>query len=167
MAIRLLKRIDQGIEKGSSALLLLSFSLMLLFSVLVIILRLFNSSFDWFEPLIRHLVLLSTFLGGVLATGRGGHISVDILSKYLESKNMTTQKLMVGRIIYLVSFLVVVGITYACLEFMKVELKYGKVSFLGIHSGALVGIIPFGFGLIAIRFLFLFIFSLFPEGGKR
>ena len=43
---------------------------------------------------------------------------------------------------------------------MKDELEFGKAVFFGIHSGVLVGIIPFGFSLIGFRFLNLFIQSL-------
>jgi TRAP-type C4-dicarboxylate transport system permease small subunit len=35
------------------------------------------------------------------------------------------------------------------------EMEFGKVEFLGIKSGYLVTIIPFGFALIAFRFLVL------------
>ena len=38
---------------------------------------------------------------------------------------------------------------------MKVELEFGRDVFWGIHSGFLVGIIPFGFLLISLRFIFI------------
>ena len=40
----------------------------------------------------------------------------------------------------------------ASIEFSKSEFEYGKVAFLGIHSGYLASIIPVGFGLILLRF---------------
>ena len=58
---------------------------MLFFSVLTILLRWFGQSLEFVEPFVRHLVFLSTFLGGVLATGRGTHIGIDIIGKLLES----------------------------------------------------------------------------------
>jgi TRAP-type C4-dicarboxylate transport system permease small subunit len=37
-------------------------------------------------------------------------------------------------------------------DFFVVEKEFGAPSFLGIHSAYLVGIIPFGMGLISLRF---------------
>jgi len=165
--VNLLRLIDKGIEKGSSYILVLSIFLMLVFSVLIIVLRWIDISIPWFESFIRHLVLLATFLGGVLATGRGTHIGIDILSKYLEGQKLTQYKVWVNRLTYLASFGTLVWITKACYDFMIVELEYGKVEFLGLHSGVLVGIIPFGLGLIAYRFLFKFIDSFTPAGAAQ
>ena len=132
---------------------------MLLFSLLTIILRCVNINYPWFESFVRHLVFFATFLGGVLATGRGNHIGIDILGKYLESSHRENQLKLVRRIINLISFCTLIWLISASIDFFKVELKYGKIEFLGIHSGYLVGIIPFGFSLIAYRFFYKFISS--------
>jgi TRAP-type C4-dicarboxylate transport system permease small subunit len=47
----------------------------------------------------------------------------------------------------------------ASFDFMKVELEFGNPEFFGLSSGNLVGIIPIGFSLIAIRFLIKFLVS--------
>ena len=143
----------------SSYGLIFSVFAMLSISVISIVLRWFSISIHWMEPFVRHLVFLSTFLGGVLATGRGTHIGIDIISKYLEAKKLDRYAIWVNRIIALGSLLTLVWLTTSSLEFMQVELKYGKPVFWGISSGVLVGIIPFGFILIAYRFLFLLISS--------
>lgn len=155
--IKLLRLIDRGVEKGSSYILVLSIFLMLIFSVLIIVLRWIDISIPWFESFIRHLVLLATFLGGVLATGRGTHIGIDILSKYLESQNLLHYKVWANRLVYLASLGTLIWLTKASYGFMMVEFEYGKVEFLGLHSGVLVGIIPLGLVLIAYRFFFKFL----------
>ena len=38
-------------------------------------------------------------------------------------------------------------------DFALVELEFGRETFLGIHSGWLVSIIPFGFAFIGLRFI--------------
>ena len=161
--VKLLKLIDKSIEKGSSIILVLSIFLMLAFSLLIIGLRWIDISIPWFESFVRHLVLLATFLGGVLATGRGTHIGIDILSKYLESQNLLQYKVWVNRIVYLACIF-----TLSCfqglLEFMKVEMEYPQEGFLGINSGYLVGIIPIGFALITYRFFYRFVASFACEG---
>ncbi|MBT7610335.1 MAG: TRAP transporter small permease [Bacteriovoracaceae bacterium] len=155
----ILKAIDEIIEKLSSYVLIFSVFSMLLISVLSIILRWFSISIHWTEPFVRHLVFLATFLGGVLATGRGTHIGIDIVGKYLESKNLEHYSLWITRIIALASFLTLVWLTVSAKAFMDVELKYGKPVFWGISSGFLVGIIPFGFSIIAYRFFYIFVDS--------
>ena len=74
----LLKSTDKFIEKISISLLVVCVLSMLLLSVLNIFLRWFNTTLFWVEPLVRHLVFLSAFLGGVLATGNRSHIGIDI-----------------------------------------------------------------------------------------
>ena len=161
--VKLLKLIDQGIEKASSYVLVISIFLMLSFSVLIILLRWIDISIPWFETFVRHLVLLATFLGGVLATGRGTHIGIDILSKYLESQNLLKYNVWVNRIVNLACVFTLTWLTKACWEFMKVELEYPQEGFLGINTGFLVGIIPVGFALISYRFFYKFIASFSGE----
>ena len=162
--VNLLRLIDKGIEKGSSLILVVSIFLMLGFSLLIIGLRWIDISIPWFESFVRHLVLLATFLGGVLATGRGTHIGIDILSKYLESQNLLKYKVWVNRVVYLASTFTLVWLIKACWIFMKSEMEYPQEGFLGINSGYLVGIIPIGFTLIAYRFFYKFVASFSSQG---
>lgn len=159
----ILKGIDEGIEKLSSYALIFSVMAMLLISVFSIVLRWFSISIHWTEPFVRHLVFLSTFLGGVLATGRGTHIGIDIIGKYLETKKLDHVAKWLGRVIAIASFLTLIWLTKSSMDFMTIELKYGKPVFWGISSGFLVGIIPFGFSIIAYRFFYLFLNSFSKE----
>ncbi len=159
----ILKGIDELIEKLSSWGLVFCVFGMLSISVLSIVLRWFSTSIHWSEPFVRHMVFMSTFLGGVLATGRGTHIGIDIIGKWLESKGKSDVSIWIQRVIALASFCTLVWLIVASKNFMVVELKYGKPVFWGIPSGYLVGIIPFGFGLIAYRFFWLFLGSFMGE----
>jgi TRAP-type C4-dicarboxylate transport system permease small subunit len=161
------KKIDLGIEKLASWLLVLCVSLMLGMSVLNIILRWFNATSLWFEPFIRHTVFLAAFLGGVLATGRRTHIGIDIIGKYFEAQKKWVPYLWVTRLVSLASFLTLVWLCKASIDFVFVEAKYGKEAFLGIHTKFLVAIIPFGLSLIAYRFFYIFINSFTGEGLKN
>jgi len=154
-----LKAIDKGVEKLAGWGLVVCVLTMLFLSTLVIVMRWFGVTFLWFDPFIRHVVFISTFLGGVIATGRGTHIGIDILGKYLESKNMEGAQVWIERLIAVVSAGTLVWLIQASWAFMLSELKYGKPTFFGIHSGYLTAIIPIGFALIAYRFFFLFVAS--------
>lgn len=159
------KAIDNGVEKVASWGLIVCVFIMLMLSTLVIVMRWFGITFLWFDPFIRHIVFISTFLGGVIATGRGTHIGIDILGKYLESKDLKSAQVWVQRLIAITSTFTLVWLIKASWAFMLSEFKYGKPTFFGIHSGFLTGIIPIGFALIAYRFFYLLIAS-FSEKGE-
>ena len=155
----IVKKIDWFIEKLCSWLLVLSILSILTCSSMSIILRWFHINLTWIDPFVRHLVLLGTFLGGVVATGRGNHIGIDLISKFLEVKGYNHLKIIVNRIIFLVSGLVLIWMIKAGIDFTRVEMEFSKIEFWGIGSGALVSMIPIGLGLIALRFFTLFILS--------
>jgi len=48
-----------------------------------IVLRKFNVSLVWADPLLRHLVLLVTLLGAMIASREHNHISIDIAARFV------------------------------------------------------------------------------------
>jgi len=152
MMLQVFNKLDKIVEKISSAGLVIFIMQILLLALLNIVCRWVGLAVMWIDPLVRHLVFICTFLGGVIATGRGTHVGIDIISKYLENHNFKTMKQSVSRIIICVSLGTLVWLIYASFVLFKVEMEFGKLQFLGIHSGFLVLIIPIGFILIAIRF---------------
>lgn len=162
--MKFLFAVDKFIERISSYSLIISVFFMLLLSVLTIILRWFGETIHWVDPFVRHLVFLSAFLGGVIATGRKSHIGIDIIGKYFESKNKVNVSKNIERVISLACCLTLVWMVKASWQFFQVEAEFGKVAFLGIHSKFLVAIIPVGFSLIAYRFFFIFVTSCKSRG---
>lgn len=158
-----LKKIDHWIENIVTGALFVSVLLMIICSMSIIVLRWFDQSLLWMEPLVRHLVFLSAFLGGALATGKGTHIGIDILGKFFESKKMWTAHLWVNRIINIASTIVLYVFVSLSIDFVKMESEFGREIFLGIHSKYLVSIIPIGFAIIGIRFLLRLILSFEPR----
>ena len=155
--MRLLAKIDELIEHISSKILVIVVFGMLFLSVFAIVLRWFQIGIMGLDSLVRHLVLLSAFLGGVLATGRKTHIAIDILAKYLEKKGQKRQRKMIGLLVNLTATVTLIWLAKASFNFLVIEWQYAKESFFGLHSGHMVSIIPLGFSLIAFRFFFLFI----------
>ncbi|MCR9206252.1 MAG: TRAP transporter small permease [Halobacteriovoraceae bacterium] len=153
MAFKVVHFFDKALEKLSTGLLVFCVMGMLLMSVSNIVLRWFDAHVLWFEPAVRYLVFFSAFLGGAIATGKRSHIGIDIIGKYLESKKMWEAHRWVSRFIDVASLIVLVYLTQACIEFVGEEAKYGRKNvFIGIHAKYLAMIIPFGFGIIAVRF---------------
>jgi TRAP-type C4-dicarboxylate transport system permease small subunit len=155
--MKIVKTIDHYIEKFCAGILVACILSILVFSSMTIILRWFQINLMWIDPMVRHLVFLSTFLGGVIATGRGTHIGIDLVSKIVEVKGWTKAQITISRIIYLSSALGMVWLFKSGYDFTRVEFEFAKKEFFGISSGFLVSIIPFGVFLIGFRFLAMFI----------
>ena len=151
---------DEILEKISRYGLILSLFLILGFAVLSILLRWLEMSLPWIEPLIRHIVFLSAFLGGSLATKKGVHIKVDLFTHVVERSSSEILRWIHRNVIGLFCCLTTLCLTYSSWEFYKVEKEFGSMSFLDLHSSNLVLIIPLGMGLIFFRFLNLFLLGL-------
>ncbi len=159
----LFKKIDQGLEKLTTWLLVVSVLSILFLSSLNIVLRWMHMNITWVDPFVRHMVFLGAFLGGVIATGRGTHIGIDLIGKFVESKGWHSLRAAINQFIMLVSVAVLLWMIKSGIDFTKVELEFGKEEFWGIKSGHLVALIPIGLGLIAFRFFILFILSFSKE----
>ena len=85
--MKLIQAFDDVLERISRWGIVGSLFVILGFAVLSIVLRWVGKSSMWMEPLIRHIVFLSAFLGGSLATSRNVHIKVDLLTKLLEKSS--------------------------------------------------------------------------------
>ncbi len=153
--VKVLGLIDKGIEKLAIYLLIISITLMLSLSTFAVVLRWLETSLLWIPPMVRHIVFFSAFLGGVLATGARRHIGIDILGRVLGSKNLEKPQKIVQWFVDVICLGTLIWLIFASVEFSGVEFQYGKLSFLGIHSGALVALIPLGFILIAYRYFYL------------
>lgn len=156
----IVKKAEVMVDKITSHLLVASVLVILFLSTASIVFRWMHLNFQWIEPLVRHLVFVSAFLGGVLATGRGTHIGIDLVGKFIEAKNWHQAKLWVSRIIMISSFCVLLWLIKAGIDFTIVEQEFTKDAGLGfLKSGDLVALIPIGLTLIAIRFFLLIILS--------
>lgn len=147
-----MRSFDKIFESLTQKILVTFIFLMLLLTLLNIVLRWFSINYHWIDPLVRHLVFFSSFLGGILATGKKNHIRIDIFST-LYGKKYPQLFSYFDRLISIVSSFSCFAMAYAGYEFFKVELEYGQEVFWNIHSSTLVFVIPLGFTLIAIRFL--------------
>ena len=154
---------DNILEKISRWGIVASLFSILGLAVMGIVLRWLGQSLMWLEPLTRHLVFLSAFLGGSLATSQNVHIRVDLLTKLIEKSSSKALKWMHHNFVALFCLVTCVALTKASCDFFVVEKEFGAPAFLDIHSSYLVGIIPFGMGLISLRFFNQLLLGLFPK----
>jgi len=139
---------------------------MLSLTLLNIILRSFQETLLWIEPLVRHLVFLSCFLGASLASGENKHIRIDLLTKFMEQFQDSIYPKVLKVFINFVSLIIIYFLIKSGLNFYDVETEYSSEVFLGIGSEMLVLIIPVGFGVIFIQTLLASILVFKTDTGK-
>lgn len=122
-------------------------------AVAAIFFRWAGKSFMWLEPFVRHLVFVSAFLGGSLATRKGVHIKVDLLTILIERSNSKIAKWVHRNIIALFCVITLTALLKSSWDFYLSEKEFGSPTFFHLHSSTLVAIIPFGIGLILLRFI--------------
>ncbi len=155
-----LQLFDDFLEKLSRWGLILSLFLILGLAVFSIVMRWLSMSLLWIEPLIRHIVFLSAFLGGSLATKKGAHIKVDLLTHMIGRSSSEVLHWLHRNLIGLFCCLTCFFLTLSSWDFYQVEKEFGSTAFLNIHSSYLVLIIPLGMGLIFFRFFNLLLLGL-------
>ena len=117
-------------------------------SWLMRLLKFFN--FGWIDVVTRHLLLWVAFFGAAMATRRRKHINIDALSRVLSAK----LRLRLRVLIDLVAMVVCVLLTHAAWSFLMMEHTFGGKLYKAVPSWVGIGIIPLGFGLLALHFAF-------------
>ncbi len=151
--IKLVQLFDELLEKISRSGLVICLLATLFLALSSIVLRWLGSSLNWIDPLVRHLVFISAFFGGSIATKSNQHIKVDLLTKIIEWADSKIVSWLHRNLISFFCFVIAIVLVKSGWDFYIVEKEFGNTSFLGIHSSVMVGIIPMGMGLISLRFL--------------
>jgi TRAP-type C4-dicarboxylate transport system permease small subunit len=149
-AIRALHRIEDALL----ALLLLA---MIVLAPLQIVLRdFFDAGISWIDPLLRVLVLWVGMLGAVAASRDGRHITIDVLSRLMPKRARAATDALTSLFATAVSGLV----AWHAGRFVWTEYSFESTAFSGIPAWTLQSILPFAFGMIALRYLLRFASSL-------
>ncbi len=137
----------QRLEEGFLCLLLLT---MIVLAVAQIVLRsFFSGGFLWADPFLRYLVLWSGMFGAALATKKGKHIALDVVSYLLPEEVQPWLKCLLD----FFSFLVALLLSYAAIIFVRNEAEFGASVLLFVPSWCWNLVFPLAFALIALRFL--------------
>jgi len=147
--IRFLHRLE------GTALVALMGSLILLAFAQIALRNLFSITLLWAEPLLRHLVLWSGFLGALIATRRDKHIRIDA---FLRLGSPPTRALLQS-IAGLFSAAVCLLLFWVSIQFLQDERAFDTRTFLDIPSWYLQLIFPLTFGGMALRF--------FSQSGRK
>ena len=123
------------------------------FAVLQIILRnIFSTGLVWGDDLLRHGVLWISILGASRATLEKKHIRIDLLPRVMPARMSFISDFMCC----FISFLVCLVLLWASWNFVQGERLAGDIAFASIPYWCLELIFPFGFAIMALRFLFSF-----------
>ena len=170
--IKFINNIFEHVEKW---LVTISFSLMVIFSFLNVILRalytkfdiqLANTllnSFDWSDPFARLMVLWVTFLGASLLTKDNRHIKIDLMGHFLPPSLLSIRELIIAIACVLICFLMV----RASVGYISMEMQYGTSSIMGISAWKWQIIIPFGFCVMLFRFAINMLKEIVKLSGKK
>jgi len=147
----LIKQIQKGFWQLEDSVLLLLFFGMIGMAMTQITLRtFFGFGIVWGDSLVRLLVLWTALLGAMVATRQERHIRIDLISRYF-SKNVGR---IIGVMIRLFSALVCITVAYYGGKLVSMEYQFGTLAFAGVPAWTCELIIPFGFAVMALRFLF-------------
>jgi TRAP-type C4-dicarboxylate transport system permease small subunit len=154
--VKIIKTIENILGYIENGLLVIFLTVTVTMAFLQVILREFwSTGILWADIFLRHLVLWIGFLGAALAAKESRHFSIDIITKKLSP--------IFRRIVQILLDLSASVVCYffagAGVSFVSDEIKYNTqplFSFLGkdVMAYYLEIIIPVGFALIGIHFLF-------------
>ena len=146
------------IEDGFLVVLLLG---ILSMAVVQIFLRnVFETGIIWGDILVRILVLWIGMTGAVVASRRGEHINVDIVTRLLP----VAARPAVNAVVAFLTSAVCTVAAYHSIRFVAAEAVFGGTAFAGVPVWLCQMIIPVGFAMIAVRYLLLAAQNLLPPG---
>jgi len=131
--------------------------LMMTLAVLQIFLRnLLETGIVWSDVLVRILVLWVGLVGAMVASRQGNHINIDILDRFLPER----AKVVVSFVVEVFTAFICTIVAYYSLQFVQMEFADGGMAFAKVPVWLCEAIIPFAFGVIAIRYVLLSIINL-------
>lgn len=141
------KPFHHRIEEGT--LVLLVGCLILLAFGQILLRNIAGITWVWADPLVRHLVLWSSFLGALIATRQDRHIRIDAGLRLLPP----FWRGIAGALGDAVAAVVCLTMTPLAVRFVMDERQYAGDAFLDLPRWTLQLVFPLVFGTMGIRFL--------------
>ena len=159
-----MQRVLRIIHAFEDALLAFMVAVMIFLAGSQILLRnLFDTGFAWADPVLRLLVLWVGLLGALAASRTDKHIAIDVFSRLLGPRTLAGARSITTLFTAAISGL----IAYHGGRFVAMEREAGIIGVAGMPAWILESIIPVGFGLIAGRYLVLFVLRVGAVFGAR
>ena len=147
----LLGRINRLISRLEDSLLIGLVASLLLLAVAQIILRnAFGQGILWAEPAMRIAVLWIAMIGGMVACREGGHIKINLFEVTVQGR----ARRVLASLAHLGACLTCATLAYASWLFVGYERMDGMTTFLNLPAWWFESILPVGFTVMALRFLY-------------
>ena len=138
------------VHKVEDAVLALFLGAMVVLAPLQIFLRnFFDQGVTWGDPLLRVLVLWVGLLGAVSASRGNRHISIDVLSRFVNTRPRLAMQIVTSLFTVIVCALVA---KYSW-DFVALEREFESEAFSGMPAWIMQIVIPFAFGAMGLRYL--------------
>lgn len=147
-----------------TGLIILILGIMVLLSFLQVLMRnFFDTGILWGDIFLRHLVLWVGFIGASLATREEKHINIDLLTRLIPKRTIPIARIVID----ITSVIVCLVLAKAGWEFVSMEIEANTTLFQNVPSWYFEIIIPAGFALIALRFIFKIIEQIISLRAKK
>jgi TRAP-type C4-dicarboxylate transport system permease small subunit len=141
--------VDRWLDKISGWLVISFLGIMIVMAFAQVVLRnFFDTSIEWGDIFLRHLVLWVGYFGAVVATGERRHLKIEFVTKLVPPK--------VRKILFIITNLFASVICYflmqAAISFIQLEIEYETILILDLQSWYFLIVIPIGYAIISFRF---------------
>lgn len=156
-----IKSVVRVLHRAEDGLLITALLSMLVMALVQIFLRnFFDTGIFWAESFLRIVVLWVGVLGGMVATRRNSHITVDVISRYLPARRRRWTDLIANLFAAGICGLV----AWHSVELIRFEYEDRTIAFGAVPMWFCQSILPFGFGVMAARFVVHASRSFLPAG---
>lgn len=146
-----LRRLHHFLWRLEGAVLVLILTATIGFAVVQILLRnLMHSGLAWGDPLVRILVLWLGMVGAMIASRRREHIHIDVFTRRLPAHLQTWTH----RLTDLFTAAVCLVVAWHALMLVRIEYADGYPAFARVPAWLTEAVIPFGFAVMGLRYLF-------------
>ena len=118
-------------------------------STQILLRNLWDTSIGWGDPLLRVTVMWVGLLGAMAASRDDNHITIDLVSRFLEGRAEAATRIITG----LVSAVVCTALAWHGMRFVLFEREDQAIAFASVPAWMCELIIPVAFGIMALRFL--------------
>ena len=146
-----MKRFEAGLVRLEGWFVVLILLGMTGLSFVEVVLRgIFHTGLPWSNVVLRQAVLWVAMIGASLAASQKRHIKLDVLVRFLPKGGVRAA----GVVVSLVSALLCGLLAHAGWVFVVSEWEFETVVYGGIPAWPFQTILPAGFALLALKFLF-------------
>ena len=139
------------LHKSEEYLLIFFLGLIIFLTFSQIVLRTFFRAIEWFDLVVKYSVLWIALIAANMAVFRNKHIKIDVIGRFAKGRYKSLILVLTNLFASVVSF--ILSYSSFIYVFTIERTSTDSAPFLNIPKWILLLILPFGFGMMGIRFL--------------